>query len=78
MKAYEVIATTFTEDGMFNGYEVLNRYSNEEAAEKHKKAWEALWKEHSDAHIGISPCWMDYKGTLDIKEITIDDVFTSL
>ena len=78
MKAYEVIATTFTEDGMFNGYEILNRYSNEEAAEKHKKAWEALWKEHSDAHEGISPCWMDYKGTLDIKEITIDDEFISL
>lgn len=78
MKAYEVIAKTLTEDGRVSENEVLHRYSNKEAAEKHKNAWEALWKEHSDAHKGISPCWMDYKGTLDIKKITIDDVFTSL
>lgn len=78
MKAYEVIATTLTIDGMFNGYEVLNRYSNREAAEKHKEAWEALWKEHRNTHEAISPCWMDHEGTLVIKEITIDDVFISL
>lgn len=78
MKAYEVIAKTLTIDGMFNGYEVLNRYSNKEAAEKHKKTWETLWKEHYDTHKSISPCWMDYEGTLVIKEITIDDTFVSL
>ena len=78
MKAYEVIARTLTEDGMFNGYEVLNRYSNKEAAEKHKKAWETLWKEHADNHEAKTPCWMDYEGTLVIIEISIDDTFVSL
>lgn len=78
MKAYEVIAKALSVDGMITRNEILNRYSNEEAAEKHKKAWETLWKEHSDAHKGVSPCWMDYEGTLVIKEITIDDTFISL
>lgn len=78
MKIYEIIATTLTEDGRAYGNEVLHIYSNKEAAEKHKKTWEALWKEHSDAHKSVSPCWIDYVGTLVIKEITIDDTFVSL
>lgn len=78
MKAYEVIAKALSVDGMFTRNEILNRYSNKEAAEKHKEAWEALWKKHSDNYEGVSPCWMDYEGTLIIREITIDDIFVSL
>ena len=73
MKIYQVIAHPLNCEGFRETPEVLKTYSNFQAANEHKMAWEKKWKENTENMLCVTPCWYDYTSKLDIAEIEIED-----
>ena len=70
---YEVVRTDLTYDmGLYNGETVLKRYADRAKAGAFAEEWEAQWQKNKAEGRSVGGhCWIDCRGELDIREVTI-------
>lgn len=71
MKVYNVIAFPLDCEGRGLSPRVVTTFSSIELANNFKKDWENLWKKHTNSGKCITPCWYDFKSSLEIEGIEV-------